>query len=246
MYNDGVITTEFTGYYDAVAGEYIYPSARQNFLITFPTFYLSVADGDITDNGITIESEVCDSTDITIGNAPAQVLNATMLNPNGLMESLTWGYGTAYIGVVTSEASADTYNSWPVHVLFNSHHYGITSSGTAYYDSTSQAIGGDPKAIIVKQDGTAVYYTSTGAYKYDSGFTAVTPDAFTAAKYNAYDTEPLGILLDTNGCPATINNVSADTKTVTTYIPMGVFDFSNVDAYGVTFGVEAYDKMVPL
>ena len=90
MYNDGGVTDNlFTGYYDSVAQEYVYPDAHQNFVIRFTDFYLSADDGDFTADGITISSEVCQSEDITIGNAPAQVLTATMLNPDGLMGSLT-------------------------------------------------------------------------------------------------------------------------------------------------------------
>ena len=244
MYNDGGVTDNlWTGQYDAVEGMYEYPSAHQNLIVRFPTWYLSADDGDFTTDSVTIISEVCSTEDITIGNAPAQVFSATMLNPDGLMENCTWGDGAVYLGVVTAEASADTHSGWVACVSFNTHEYGFTANGTAYYDSTSQAIGGDPKAIVVKQDGTAEYYTSTGAYKYDGGFTSITPDAFVVAKYSAYD-EPLGIILDTNNCPSIINNVSAGTKTTTTYIPMGIFDFSNVDAFGITFNVEAYDGMV--
>ena len=108
MYNDGVITTEFTGYYDAEEGEFVSPSAHQNLIIKFPTFYLSADDGDITDSGVTITSETGDAEDITIGNAPAKVLTATMLNPNGLMEGLTWGEGTVYIGVATDVEAYDS------------------------------------------------------------------------------------------------------------------------------------------
>ena len=244
MYNDGGVTDNlWTGFYDAVEGAYEYPSAHQNLIVRFPTWYLSADDGDFTTDSVTITSEVCSSEDITIGNAPAQVFSATMLNPDGLMESCTWGDGAVYLGVVTAEASADTHSGWMACVSYNSHDYGFTANGTAYYDSTSQAIGGEPKAIVVKQDGTAEFYTSTGAYKYDGGFSSITPDAFVAAKYANYD-DPLGIILDTNNCPSIINNVSAGTKTTITYIPMGIFDFSNVDAFGITFNVEAYDGMV--
>ena len=246
MYNDGGVTDNlWTGFYDAVEGAYEYPSAHQNLIVRFPTWYLSADDGDFTTDSVTITSEVCSTEDITIGNAPAQVFSATMLNPDGLMENCTWGDGAVYLGVVTAEAAADTHSGWVACVSFNSHDYGFTASGTAHYDSTSQAIGGEPKAIVVKQDGTAEFYTSTGAYKYDGGFSSITPDAFTAAKYSAYD-EPLGIILDANNCPSIINNVSAGTKTTITYIPMGIFDFSNVDAFGITFNVEAYDAMAKL
>ena len=244
MYNDGGVTDNlWTGQYDAVEGMYEYPDAHQNLIVRFPTWYLSADDGDFTTDSVTITSEVCASEDITIGNAPAQVFSATMLNPDGLMENCTWGDGAVYLGVVTAEASADTHSGWVCCVSYNTHEYGFTANGTAYYDSTSQAIGGEPKAIVVKQDGTAEYYTSTGAYKYDGSFASITPDAFLAAKYGNYD-EPLGIILDTNACPSIINNVAAGTKVTTTYIPMGIFDFSNVDAFGITFNVEAYDGMV--
>ena len=246
MYNDGVITTEFTGYYDALADEYVYPTAHQNLVIAFSDWYLSADDGDFTTDGLTITSETGTTTDITIGNAPAKVLTATILNPNGLMDSLTWEDGDVCILVDTSTSAADTYNSWPCHLYRFSHHYGINSSGTAYYDSTSYAIGGSPKAVVVESDGKATYYTDNGvAYWNGSVFSVpASTDALTfmSSKYNALE-EPLGIGRTSDGIPALFNNVTANVKTVQTIVPIGIFDFSNVDAYGVTFGVEAYDKM---
>lgn len=247
MYNDGVITTEFTGYYDSAAGEYISPSAGQNLVIKFADFYLSAKDNDFTDSGATITSETGDAEDITIGNAPAKVLTASMLNPNGLMEGLTWGEGAVYIGAVTATASADAYQNYPVHVLANGVHYGLDASGNARRGTTSYTLGGDPLAVASNAAGTDVLFiTSTKIGRYNGSFSVVsTPtaaQAFLAAKFS--DTEnPIGIVLDANGCPAVYNDVLNDSKTTYTYVPMGVYDFSGVDAYGITFGVEAYDRM---
>lgn len=248
MYNDGGVTDNlWTGYYDSIEDEYVYPDAHQNFFIKFDDFYLSADDGDFTTDGIAITSEVCQSEDITIGNAPAKVLSATMLNPDGLMESLTWGDGTAYIGVVTATAAADTYSSLPCHVYVNSIHYGIDSSGNARRGSTTYTLGGSPVAVIANVDGSDVLFiTDTKIGRYNGSFSVVTTptaaQAFLAAKCQGYNT-PLGIALDANGCPTVFNDVSGNTKDTYTYIPMGVYDFSNVDAYGITFNAEAYDKM---
>lgn len=241
MYNDGVITTEFTGYYDSDEGEYISPSGHQNLLIKFPAFYLSADDGDIADSGVTITSETGEAEDITIGNAPAKVLTATMLNPVGLMEGLTWGEGTVYIGVATATEAYDS--DAEVYVKKGTAEYAITD--TQIVPPTGTAIGyqGDPAAIVVSDDGTAWFYTDTNAYYYDGSAVAeaTQSDAFVLHKYQ--NAPQRGILLDANGLPSdTWANGESNTYT---YVPMGVYDFSNVDAFGITFGVEAYDRMTP-
>ena len=245
MYNDSTFDNLFTGYESG--GDYVYPSANQNLVITFSGFYLSALDGDFTTDPVTITSETGEGEDITIGNAPAKVLTAQMLNPFGTMESLTWGDGSVYIGVVTSSASADTYSSLPCHVYVNSIHYGINASGNARRGSTTYTLGGTPMAVIANATGTDVLFiTDTKIGRYNGSFSVVsTPtdaQAFMAAKCRQY-ADPMGIALDANGCPAVFNDVTASTKTTYGYVPMGVFDFSNVDAFGITFGVEAYDKM---
>ena len=245
MYNDSTFDYLFTG--QERGGGYDYPSADQNLVITFSGFYLSALDGDFTTDPVTITSETGEGEDITIGNAPAKVLTAQMLNPFGLMESLTWGDGTVYIGCVKSSASADTYSSLPCHVYVNSIHYGINASGNARRGSTTYTLGGTPMAVIANSTGTDVLFiTDTKIGRYNGSFSVVsTPtdaQAFMAAKCRQY-ADPMGIALDSNGCPAVFNDVTASTKTTYGYVPMGVFDFSNVDAFGITFGVEAYDKM---
>lgn len=245
MYSDNTFDNLFTGYESG--GEYIYPTAAQNLAITFSGFYLSALDGDFSTDPVTITSETGEAEDITIGNAPAKVLTAQMLNPFGTMESLTWGYGTVYIGCVKSSATADTYSSLPCHVYVNSIHYGINASGNARRGSTTYTLGGTPMAVIANATGTDVLFiTDTKIGRYNGSFSVVsTPtdaQAFMAAKCRQY-ADPMGIALDANGCPAVFNDVTASTKTTYGYVPMGVFDFSNVDAFGITFGVEAYDKM---
>lgn len=243
MYTDGVITTEFTGYVSD--GEYISPSAKQTASIAFDGWYLS--SEDLTTDGLTISTESGNSEDLTIGNAPAAVLMATFLNPAGTMESMAWGNGAVYIGVETASATADTYASLPVHVLVGGTHYGINTSGNARRGSTVYTLGGTPVAVISNADGTDVLFiTSTKIGRYNGSFSEVSaPTAaqtFLAEKYRAL-TEPVGIVLDANGCPSVVNDVANNTKTTTTNVPMGVFDFSGVDAHGITFGVEAYDRM---
>lgn len=249
MYSGGPSSTTFTGVYDAVEQEYQYPSARQNAVIAFSNFYLSALDGDLTTDGLSISTQTGEATDITIGNAPSAVLNATMLNPNGLMETLTWGDGAVYIGAQTASAAADTYASLPCHVYVNSIHYGINSSGNARRGSTTYTLGGTPLAVIANSTGTDVLFvTDTKIGRYNGSFSIITSPTdypwafFMAAKFTDTD-EPIGIALNANGCPAVFNNVKANTKTTYDYVPMGIFDFSNVDAFGSVFTVEAYDKM---
>lgn len=247
MYSGGPSSTTFTGVYDSIEQEYQYPSARQNAVIAFSDFYLSATDGDLTTDGLSISTQTGEATDITIGNAPSAVLNATMLNPNGLMETLTWGDGTVYIGAQTASAAADTYASLPCHVYVNSIHYGINASGNARRGSTTYTLGGTPLAVIANSTGTDVLFvTDTKIGRYNGSFSVVTTptaaQSFLAAKFSDTD-EPIGIALNANGCPAVFNNVKANTKVTYDYVPMGIFDFSNVDAFGSVFTVEAYDKM---
>ena len=239
MYNDGVITNEFTGYYDAEEGEYISPSGHQNLLIKFPTFYLSADDGDISDSGVTISSETGEAEDITIGNAPAKVLTATMLNPVGLMEGLTWGEGTVYIGVATATEAYDS--DAEVYAKKGTAEYAIRDTQIVPPTGTAISYDGEPTAIVVSNDGTAWFYTDTKAYYYDGSAVAeaTQSDAFTLHKYQ--NLSGVGILLDANGLPLTTWK-DGESNTYT-YVPMGVYDFSGVDAHGITFGVEAYDRM---
>lgn len=247
MYSGGPSSATFTGYYDNVEQEYVYPSARQNAVIAFNGFYLSALDGDFTTEGLTIMSSTGGSEDITIGNATSAVCTASMLNPSGLMEGLAWGDGAVYIGAKTATAAADTYSSLPCHVYVNSIHYGINASGNARRGSTTYTLGGKPVAVIANSSGTDVLFvTDTKIGRYNGSFSVVnSPTAaqtFLAAKYQDA-VNPVGVALDANGCPAVINDVTANTKDTYSYVPMGIFDFSNVDAYGSTFQAEAYDKM---
>lgn len=258
MYNDGVITTEFTGYYDSVAGEYIYPDAKQNFVISFNTgHYLSASDGDFTAAGITISSEAGSSEDITIGNATSSVLTATMLNPRDMMDDLTWRIGWAYIGVVTAETTADG-SSYPAYIKYNNKDYYLTDSGTAYADGNTFSISGTPIAVVLQEFGDCFFITSTKfVYYYNGTFTNITTltpeQAFMADKYRNLD-HPVGIYLEVMsyesredgkflGVPTIYNDTVANTKTTYTYVPMGHFDFFNVDKHGIAFTAEAYDEM---
>ena len=251
MYNDPTFDNLFTGH--MVGVEYDFPTASQNLVITFTPpspanpFYLSAMEGDFTTDPVTITSETGESEDITIGNAPAKVLTATMLNPDSTMGSLTWGDGQVYIGCETATASADTYNSYPVHVLAGSVHYGINSSGNARRNNTNYTLGGTPVAVISNAAGNDVLFiTDTKIGRYNGSFSVVTTpsaeQAYYAAKFRAMPYS-VGVLLDANGCPSVYNSVEKNTKQTFGYVPMGLFDFSNVDAFGITFGVEAYDKM---
>ena len=253
MYNDNTFDNLFTGYESG--GDYIFPTASQNLVITFdPTpddvpFHLSAMEGDFTTDPVTITSETGESEDITIGNAPAKVLTATMLNPSNTMGSLVWGDGKVYIGCETATATADAYNSYPVHVLVGSVHYSIDSSGRPRRNSTSLGtLGGTGVAVISNSDGSDVLFISTTSIgrRVGGSYTQVTTpsssQSYLAEKFRAMPYS-VGVLLDANGCPSVYNSVEKNTKQTFGYVPMGVFDFSNVDAFGITFGVEAYDKM---
>ena len=247
MYSNAATNNKFTG--EIVSGEYVYPAAEQNAVIKFGNFYLSALDNDFADSGLTFQYMSCDSEDITIGNAPAAVLNVAMLDPHGLMENLTWGEGTAYIGVVTATATADTYTYCPNgHIYVNSIHYGFDSSNRARRGTSYWTLGGTPKAVVANSNGTDVYFvtdTSLGRY-YNSSFSVInSPTAEQSLIWNKYQTlsDPIGIALDASGIPTVFNSVADNTKTTYTYIPMGVYDFSNVEAAGISFQVEAYDRM---
>lgn len=254
MYSNAATDYLFTG--RVVSGEYVYPSAEQNAVIVFNStdpngnFFLSAKDGDFTTGGMSISSMACNSEDITIGNAPAAVLAATLMNPRGLMESLVWGYGAAYIGVVTATASADTYNSLPCpcHVYVNNVHFSINANGVAYRNTSNLGtIGGSPLAVIANSDGSDVYFVTTNGVgrRVNNAFSVITPNAAQSFLVGKYGNEeaPIGVALDANGCPVAYNDVANSVKTTYTYIPMGVYDFSNVDAFGITFNAEAYDRM---
>ena len=253
MYNDNTFDNLFTGYKSG--SDYIYPDASQNLVVKFTPpapeqpFHLSALEGDFTTDPVTITSETGESEDITIGNAPAKVLTATMLNPSNTMGSLVWGDGKVYIGCETATATADAYNSYPVHVLVGTTHYSIDSSGRPRRNSTSLGtLGGTGVAVISNSDGSDVLFISTTSIgrRVGGSYTQVTtPSAsqsYLAEKFRAMPYS-VGVLLDANGCPSVYNSVEKNTKQTFGYVPMGVFDFSNVDAFGITFGVEAYDKM---
>ena len=247
MYNDNTFDNLFTGYKSG--SDYIYPDASQNLVVKFTDFYLSAKDGDFTTDPVTITSETGEGEDISIGNAPAKVLTATMLNPDGAMDALTWGDGSVYIGVETASASADTYQSYPVHILVGTTHYSIDANGVPRRGTTSLGtLGGSPVAVISNSGGTDILFISSTAIGRRQGstyavVTSPSPEqAYMAAKFRAMP-HSVGVLLDANGLPSVYNSVAEGTKQTFSYVPMGVFDFSGVDAYGITFGVEAYDKM---
>lgn len=247
MYNDNTFDNLFTGYKSG--SDYIYPEGSQNLVVKFTDFYLSAKDGDFTTDPVTITSETGEGEDISIGNAPAKVLTATMLNPDGAMDALTWGDGTVYIGAETASASADTYQSYPVHILVGTTHYSIDANGIPRRGTTSLGtLGGSPVAVISNSGGTDILFISSTAIGRRQGSTysvvnSPSPaQAYMAAKFRAMP-HSVGVLLDANGLPSVYNSVAEGTKQTFSYVPMGVFDFSGVDAYGITFGVEAYDKM---
>ena len=248
MYIDNTITTEFTGYYDSTDEVYVYPSARQNAVIAFDGFYLSAADGDFTTDGLTISTNTGDNTDISIGKATSAVLSAAILNPDDKMASLSWGEGMVRIGFVSSVSSAMVYADSQA-VIFKAIYYGFNAAGRAFAAST---VGGPldpdvkPLAAVVYNNNTARYYYSDGSvYYYNSDTIALdAANAFMTAKFANREDAPIAMLLDADGFPKSVNDITNDTFTVYKYVPMGVYDFSTVDAYNITFSAEAYDRMI--
>lgn len=248
MYSDGTITNEFTGYYDGTEKEYVYPTARQNAVIAFKDFYLSAQDGDLTTDGLTVTTSTGGSEDITVGNATSAVLSATVLNPDGYMDGLTWGDGRAYIGVVTSETdiTATLPDGTSAYVNDDGDEYiggtfGMTANGTAV-----SGISGEVVSIVVDEDANVLAYTADKAYDV-VGTTATeatewASNSFIQAKYG---NTPHSILWTVSAFPEpkTVWNLETGKKVEYTYMPMGVFDCSNVDAHGATFVIEAYDHM---
>lgn len=248
MYIDNTITTEFTGYYDSTDEAYVYPSARQNAVIAFDGFYLSAADGDFTTDGLTISTNTGDSTDISIGKATSAVLSAAILNPDDKMASLSWGEGMLRIGFVSNVSSAMVYADSQA-VIVKAIYYGFNAAGRAFAAST---VGGPldpdvkPLAAVVYNNNTARYYYSDGSVYYYNSDT-IAPDAanaFMTAKFANREDAPIAMLLDAGGFPKSVNDITNDTLTVYKYVPMGVYDFSTVDAYNITFSAEAYDRMI--
>lgn len=248
MYIDNTITTEFTGYYDSIDDVYVYPSARQNAVIAFDGFYLSAADGDFTTDGLTISTNTGDSTDISIGKATSAVLSAAILNPDDKMASLSWGEGIVRIGFVSSVSSAMVYADSQA-VIVKAIYYGFNAAGRAFAAST---VGGPldpdvkPLAAVVYNNNTARYYYSDGSVYYYNGDTIAldTANAFMTAKFANREDAPIAMLLDADGFPKSVNDITNDTFTVYKYVPIGVYDFSTVDAYNITFSAEAYDRMI--
>ena len=248
MYIDNTITTEFTGYYDSTDEAYVYPSARQNAVIAFDGFYLSAADGDFTTDGLTISTNTGDSTDISIGKATSAVLSAAILNPDDKMASLSWGEGMVRIGFVSNVSSAMVYADSQA-VIFKAIYYGFNAAGRAFAAST---VGGPldpdvkPLAVVAYNDNTARYYYSDGSVYYYNGNTIATDtaNAFMTAKFANREDAPIAMLLDADGFPKSVNDITNDTFTAYKYVPMGVYDFSTVDAYNITFSAEAYDRMI--
>lgn len=248
MYSDSTITTEFTGYYDSTDEVYVYPSARQNAIIAFDGFYLSAADGDFTTDGLTISTNTGDSTDISIGKATSAVLSAAILNPDDKMASLSWGEGMVRIGFVSNVSSAMVYADSQA-VIFKAIYYGFNAAGRAFAAST---VGGPldpdvkPLAAVAYNDNTARYYYSDGSVYYYNGNTIATDtaNAFMTAKFANREDAPIAMLLDADGFPKSVNDITNDTFTAYKYVPMGVYDFSTVDAYNITFSAEAYDRMI--
>lgn len=254
---DGEIQ-DFMGYYDNDAGEYVYPSVPQNLVVAFSPdspatpFYLSAIDGDFSADGVVFTTEIGPSEDTTIGNAPAKVMTASMLNPEGTMGDLPWEYGAAYIGSLRLESPADFYGEGhPVSiVVFNVGGFSIDASGNARIPGgTAFTLGGEPTAIVANYNGTDVLYitdTKIGRYLNGSFSVVTTPTAsqeYLAKKYRDFPTT-IGVMLDANGCPVKYNCEETNISRTYTYIPMGTYDFSDVDARGLAFTVEAYDKMV--
>lgn len=248
MYIDNTITTEFTGYYDSTDEAYVYPSARQNAVIAFDGFYLSAADGDFTTDGLTISTNTGDSTDLSIGKATSAVLSAAILNPDDKMASLSWGEGMLRIGFVSSVSSAMVYADSQA-VIVKAIYYGFNAAGRAFAAST---VGGPldpdvkPLAVVAYNDNTARYYYSDGSVYYYNGNTIATDtaNAFMTAKFANREDAPIAMLLDADGFPKSVNDITNDTFTAYKYVPMGVYDFSTVDAYNITFSAEAYDRMI--
>lgn len=250
MYNDGVITNEFTGYYDGVEQKWVYPTAEQDAVIEFANFYLSAADGDLTADGLSIHYTGGSSEDLTVGNATSAVLSATMMNPDGLMEGLTWGDGTAYIGVATASNTYTVSSGTLFYIVDGSCAVRVTAT-TAYktYGGTTRSVtlSGTPTGVLmtgttanVYCDNGKLYYCNYNAASWSN--TTVPPNNFLATKYMNFH---CAVKRQSSTLPLARWTVEGTTATEVqyTYVPMGVFDFSNVDAFGITFQVEAYDKM---
>ena len=159
MYIDNTITTEFTGYYDSEDEVYVYPSARQNFLIangipsdysalsSFPQ-YLSAADGDFAADGISFNWSAGDSTDIKVGSATSASMSGTILNERGYLDNYVFAsLCQAWIGVVVSETDVTIPEGASAYISHNGHtYYAIGDEG--YLDGTALGFSGTGGQIV--------------------------------------------------------------------------------------------------
>lgn len=253
MWNDPTLDNLFTGYADG--DEWIYPTATQDLVIDFGTWYLAASDNDFTTDGVTITSEAYSTPDLTYGHAPAKVLTATMLNPDGLMETVTWGNGKVYIGVETGTASAYTIAGCVAAIEANGNAFGITDGGDASVNGTTYTLGGDPRGVLSNEDGDDVYFftdTKIGRYVLGAFSLVSTPTAeqtFLQAKFINAD-HPFAIAWTSAGRDVNIygDDVGEGEAGLHSFsfVPMGTFNFAGVEAYGDTFQIEAYDLMPDL
>lgn len=171
MYQDGTITTEFTGYYDSDLDEYVYPSARQNLMLfngigddyalTAPPVYLSAADGDFTADGVTFTYSVGANEDIAIGQSLSATMSGTILNENGYLDDFSFSeLCQAWIGVVTSETDVTIPNGASCYIVSgddNDIYYSIGDEGYKNGTALGFAGGADIVSIVSRptEEGTA-------------------------------------------------------------------------------------------
>lgn len=148
-----MITTEFTGYYDSTEGEYIYPSAQQDFLLfngiskdfaalTEVPPYLSALDSDFSSDGVTLTRSTGASENISVGNVTSAVLSGTILNEGGLLDEYEFSsLCQAWIGVVTGTESVTMPDGASCYIDTGDHvYYAIGDQG--YKDGTSLGFTG--------------------------------------------------------------------------------------------------------
>ena len=265
MYNDGVITTEFTGYYDNVGQEYVYPTVSQRAALVFDRCALFSWNNAFEASGITVTTAACPEEDISVGSTISASITASLLNTADYIDEslLQDREGTLYIGYSTGE---DTITVSSGTVLYGSvsgvaakvyHVYtdppnkfwlsvgsapSIVVNGIPYYmvliDRTYPAF--DDVYVYTDEEVLHVFYNeNAGTIIIESR------KSQTVTLPSGYTTYTIRKIYSANRIPTDYWTV--DDTTVTheevQMVPMGIFRVSDIRKNGPVWTIEAFDRM---
>ena len=263
MYSDGVITTEFTGYYDNVEQEYVYPTVRQVAAIEFPDYALFSWDNAFEASGLTITTATCKDEDITIGNTISSVLSASLLNTDNYLDTadLEGREGQLYIGYTTGGSTTSVasnvllyggVNSAVVRVLHQS--IDPPDENWVYINSQRILIYGTPYYMICETNTLPILsrvLVFTDQEKVTILYNPNTDIATIGSRVSQTITLPSGYIPYSIGRKGakkipdaywTITDGEAIGIDVQ-LVPMGIFNVSNLYRNSGVCTIEAYDRM---